>query len=278
MAAQTDAPTLVILGTGYTGRVIYRLAAASRRTIRLSSRTPERSLADVPASVQLGFNLTDPTTWATIPDQAEVIVTFPVQPIEQVEAFAKQVGPRIRRLVILGSASAYDRAPEIMRGEWVTEQSPLDLSIPRVEGEEYLRRQLGAIVLRVTGIYGPGRNPLNWIRRGRVPYSSRIVNLVHVDDLASACLLAIDRGLPGEAYNVSDGTPRRWSDIMDVAAKRWQIPLPSPRSDVTPGKRVQTDKLRSRLGYVVQHPDLFDALEAIEGRSETIPQSVDLSI
>ena len=89
MAAQTDAPTLVILGTGYTGRVIYRLAAASRRTIRLSSRTPERSLADVPASVQLGFNLTDPTTWATIPDQAEVIVTFPVQPIEQVEAFAR---------------------------------------------------------------------------------------------------------------------------------------------------------------------------------------------
>jgi hypothetical protein len=265
MAAHADTRTLVILGTGYTGRVIYRLPAASRRTICLSSRTPERSLADVPASLQLGFDLTNSTTWATIPDQAEVIVTFPVQPIDQVEAFAKQVGPRIRRLVVLGSSSVYDRAPEIMRGEWVTEQSLLDLTIPRAEGEEYLRRQLGAIGLRVTGIYGPGRNPLNWIRQARVPYSSRIVNLVHVDDLASACLLAIDRGLPGEAYNVSDGTPRRWSDIMDVAAKRWQIPLPPPGSDVKPGKRVQTDKIRNQLGYVVRHPDLFDALEAIEG-------------
>ena len=267
MAAQTNAPTLVILGTGYTGRVIYRLAAASRRTIRLSSRTPERRLADVPASVPLGFDLADPTTWATIPDQAEIIVTFPVQPIDQVEAFAKQVGPRIRRLVVLGSSSAYDRAPEIMRGEWVTEQSLLDMTLPRVEGEEYLRRHLGAIVLRVTGIYGPGRNPLDWIKRRRVGYSARWVNLIHVEDLAAVCLAALERGRPGESYNVSDGTPRRWSEIMDTAAAHRQIPLPSKEESPRPGKRISTDKLLTDLGVTIRYPDLFAAL----GRSDMQP-------
>ena len=37
---------------------------------------------------------------------------------------------------------------------------------PAFQGEEYLRTHHGAIILRVAGIYGPHRNPVDWIRRG----------------------------------------------------------------------------------------------------------------
>lgn len=255
---------LVILGGGYAGRVIYRLACERGRAVRLSSRDPTHSLKDYPVSDRLRFDLSDDSSWTEVPPDAEVIWTVPARPLEQVQAFIEQARKRVRRLVVLGSSSAYDRAPEVGREEWVTERAQLDLHIPRVQGEEWLRRHVQAIILRVAGIYGPGRNPLNWIRLGRVPYSPRWVNLIHVEDLAGICLTALERGIPGESYNVSDGTPRRWSEIMDAAAARWKIPLPPAETNLKPGKRLKSDTLRSELGYIIQHPDLFAALESLE--------------
>ena len=77
---------------------------------------------------------------------------------------------------------------------WIDESAPIDLTKPRVQGEEYLRNEHGAIVLRVAGIYGPGRNPLDWIRQGRVGPSRKYVNLIHVEDLAAICLAALEKG------------------------------------------------------------------------------------
>jgi nucleoside-diphosphate-sugar epimerase len=255
---------LIVLGGGYTGLAIYRLANSEGCEVVLTSRTPDTSLKSLPACARRRFDLTDDATWPALAAGADVVWTFPAEPLEAVRAWAKPAGPRVRRLVVLGSTSAYDRAPEIQRGEWITERASLDLAIPRVQGEEWLRAQHGAIVLRVAGIYGPGRNPLNWIRDGRVRYSTRWVNLIHVEDLAGLCLAALEHGKPGETYNVSDGTPRRWSEIMDVAAARWQIPLPAVEHNPKPGKRLSTDTLRTDLGYRMQHPDLFAALEQLK--------------
>lgn len=258
-----DCP-LVILGGGYTGRVIFRLASAGGRAVTFSSRDPQRSLKDFPASACFRFELADSSTWPGFPDCADVIWTFPAEPLDQVQAFVEHAGPRIRRLVVHGSSSAYDRAPEVARDEWITERTDLDLDIPRVQGEEWLRARHHATVLRIAGIYGPGRNPLNWIRQGRVPYTTRWVNLIHVEDLAAITLTAVTHGVPGDSYNVSDGTPRRWSDIMDVAAFRWGVARPAPDTGSKKGKRLLTDKLKTVFGYTIQHPDLFGALEVIE--------------
>ena len=255
---------LVILGGGYTGRVIFRIASQQGRTGIVSSRDPDHQLKDVPASSHVRFDLKDQSSWNHLPPEADLVWTFPAEPLEEVQAFVSQLGSRICRLVVLGSTSAYDRAPEVARGEWITEQAQLALSIPRVQGEEWLRSHGQAVILRVAGIYGPGRNPLNWLREGLVRYSTRWVNLIHVEDLAATCLTALERGKPGESYNVSDGTPRRWSEIMDTAAARWQVPLPAKETTSKPGKRLNTDKLRIDLGYTIQHPDIFAALDSLE--------------
>jgi len=256
-------PPLIILGTGYTGRVLFRQARAGGRIVFAASRHPENHLTGIPPEQRLRFDFHDERTWRALPAQADAVLTFPPVPPDTACAFGKQVLPRLRQLVVLGSTSAYDGSPQAIRGDIVEETAPVDRSIARVQSEELLREQYGAIVLRVAGIYGPGRNPLDWIRQGRVGYSNRFVNLIHIDDLAAIIMTVLERGQPGEPYNVSDGTPRRWSEIMDTAAARWGTPKPLP-ADPTPGKRISNRKLLDSLRYTVRHPDLFAALDELE--------------
>ncbi len=224
------------------------------------------NLADIPSEQRLEFDLEQPSTWPNIPAGANLIWCFPATPISQVQAFARTLDAPPRRIVILGSTSAYEASDHSVEypPSWIDESAPIDLTKSRVQGEEYLRKHHGAIVLRVAGIYGPGRNPLDWIRQGRIGPSRKCVNLIHVEDLAAICLAAIEKGKPGEAYNVSDGTPYLWSDICATAQQRWSVAVTAANEDRSSGKRISNAKLRSELGYTLKHPDLYEALAMIE--------------
>jgi nucleoside-diphosphate-sugar epimerase len=212
------------------------------------------------------FDLEQPSTWLNIPVGADLIWCFPATPLEQVQAFARTLDPPLRRIVVLGSTSTYEgtRQSTEYPPPWIDESAPIDLTKPRVLGEEYLRNELGAIVLRVAGIYGPGRNPLGWIRQGRVGPSRKYVNLIHVEDLAAICLTALVRGQPGEAYNVSDGQPHTWNEICVTAEQRWGVTPAAVKEDRSSGKRISNAKLRAELDYNLRHPDLYEALALIE--------------
>jgi hypothetical protein len=265
-ASMTTPRRLAILGSGYTGRWIYQLATQRSMSVLASSRRPELHLSYVEPNARLGFNLDDPATWPSLAPDVDLIWTFPAAPLEQVQAFADHSCRPSQRLVVLGSTSAYDRNSGQAGGSapWIDETSSLNTDLPRVQGEEYLRTSHGATVLRVAGIYGPDRNPVEWIRQGRVGSTAKFVNLVHVEDLALVCLLALQGGNAGETYNVSDGHPRRWAEICAVVARRWGIA--SPRSSDSPevGKRILTRKLVDQFAPVFRHPDLYEALEVLQ--------------
>jgi nucleoside-diphosphate-sugar epimerase len=216
------------------------------------------------------FDLAQSDTWGNIPTDTDLIWCFPAAPIEQVRGFAKLFGAPPRRIVVLGSTSAYDLGEShSYPPPWIDETAPIDVSKPRVQGEEWLRKECGAIVLRVAGIYGPGRNPLDWIRQGRVAPSRKYVNLIHVEDLAAICLAALEQGNPGEVYNISDGLPRTWAEIQTTAEGRWGLAhLPENKTD-KPGKRIDTRKLSNRLGHHIRHADLYTALDALERGNAT---------
>lgn len=254
---------IVILGAGYTGLHLSALAETRGLTILASSRSPDKHLTDLPPSLRIMFDLERPETWQNIPRGAHLIWCFPAEPERSVAAFARQAASPGRRLVVLGSTSAYNPTPGT-EAPLIDESSGINHNRPRVRGEEHLRLNHQAIVLRVAGIYGPGRNVLDWIRKGKVGPSSRCVNLIHVEDLASICLLALERAKPGEVYNVSDGRPRPWAEICEIARQRWGVVPQEPRNDNRPGKRLSTAKLQAVLGYKFRHPDLYTALEAIE--------------
>ena len=272
MTSTMTRPT-IILGTGYSGRHLADALTATSRPFFATSREPEKNLSHIPAGRRMKFDLEQPSTWLNISAGADLVWCFPATPLEQVRAFARTLDAPPRRIVILGSTSAYEASDHSAEypPSWIDESSPIDLSKSRVQGEEYLRKHHGAIVLRVAGIYGPGRNPLDWVRQGRVGPSRKYVNLTHVEDLAAICLAAIEKGKPGETYNVSDGTPYLWSEICTTAQKRWGVAPAAAKEDRSSGKRISTAKLRSELGYVVKHPDLYEALALIEpaGGEET---------
>jgi nucleoside-diphosphate-sugar epimerase len=246
------------------------MGTSQGRTIHATSRNPLNNLAGTPSEQRLLFDLEQPSTWLNIPTGADLIWCFPATPLEQVQAFARTLDAPLRRIVILGSTSAYEASDDSTEypPPWIDESAPIDLSKPRVQGEEYLRKHHGAIVLRVAGIYGPGRNPLDWIRQGRVGQSRKYVNLIHVEDLSAICLAAIEKGKPGEDYNVSDGTPYLWSDICATAQQRWGVATAAVKEDRASGKRISTTKLRTELGYALRHPDLYEALAMIESGND----------
>lgn len=264
--------SLIILGAGYTASFLLPLAHQRYAQVFATSRNPDRHLAYLPPEQRLRFDLTEPDTWRNIPNETDLVWCFPAVPLELVQKFSDTVSLSTRRLVVLGSTSAYDVGSSTdYPPPWCDETSPIDLSKPRVQGEEYLQLHCRAIVLRVAGIYGPNRNPIDWIKTGRIRPSRKYVNLIHVEDLARVCLAALWHAKPGEVYNIADGTPRTWNDICDTAGISRPPESTQPNDSTLVGKRIANQRMldllasdQTRLSY----PDILENVIRTQQRQE----------
>jgi len=136
------------------------------------------------------------------------------------------------------------------------------------------------VILRVTGIYGPGRIPMDKIL-GRHPLLNEqeapLTNRIHADDLATVCLAALLRGEHGEIFNVSDGESSTmtayFNAIADMLGVRRapQVSLAEARSVMTPlmfsymteSRRMDNRKMLERLGVTLRYPTLDRGLKAV---------------
>ncbi|MDH5563151.1 MAG: hypothetical protein OEY91_05950 [Nitrospirota bacterium] len=256
---------LVILGAGYTGRRIYHQAIEVGRTVFATSRNPQLHLGDIPPKHRLPFDLAQPETWANLPEPAHLLWCFPALPLHLVQEFLAARSRRTGRLLVMGSTSAY-----IPDGHPMTEDTPLKPHLPRVQAEEYLRANYGAVIIRLAGLYGPGRHVLDWIRKGKIQNTPKWVNLLHVEDAAAICLQALEQASEGSTYLASDGHPRTWAEICSVASSKWQVTIPPLTSPQKPGKQVSIHKLRTELQYAFRFPDLYQALDQIEATASLV--------
>ena len=178
-------------------------------------------------------------------------------------------GPK--KFVYTSSTSVYAQND----GSVVTESSPTQPDAPTarilVQTEETLlaaaKSGFPAVILRVAGIYGPGRGHafkqfLNGDARieGK---GARHFNMIHRDDLIHVIVTALERGRPGEIYNAVDNEPVTQLQFFEWLASKLNRPLP-PRVDVDEevsrkrgltDKRVSNAKLREELKYEFKHPD-----------------------
>ena len=258
---------LVILGAGYTGRFIYHAARRRRRQVFATSRDPGAHLAFAQPDHRIRFDLRQTDTWQRIPPQSDIIWCFPALPPDVAATFAQHAIAAHSRLILLGSTSAYRAG----RPGLIDERVLVNRSLPRVASEEHLRTTFGATVLRLSGLYGPGRHVFDWIRNGKIKNTQKYVNLIHVEDVAELCLLALHHAAPGSTYIVSDGHPRPWADICRFAAERFQIPIPPATATRETGKRLSPRKILSDFNYQLKHPDLFTALGELESTRSSRP-------
>ena len=132
-------------------------------------------------------------------------------------------------------------------------------------------------ILRLSGIYGPGRNTFVNLAKGtakRLVKPGQVFNRIHVDDIAGALALLSDRNLGG-VFNVTDDEPAPPQDLVTHAANLVGIEPPpetpfdeaelSPmaRSFYGENKRVSNAKLKA-AGYTFRYPTYREALAELK--------------
>jgi nucleoside-diphosphate-sugar epimerase len=190
----------------------------------------------------------------------------------------------VRRVIYVSTTGVYGSAG----GTWVDEQTPPD---PQREGgraslaaEQILAAHpLGkhGAVLRLAGIYGPGRVPhLDKLRVGEplpVPADGWL-NLIHVDD-AARIVVAADAWLAGQppaaaphVFCIADGSPVQRREyyaevarILGTPAPQFAPPPPDSPAAARAGanRRIRSDKMRQVFGVVLDFPSYREGLAQI---------------
>ena len=188
------------------------------------------------------------------------------------------------RIVYISTTGVYGDC----QGAWVDEQRPpnpqVDRARRRYDAEQQLRAWHDAghgeiVILRVAGIYGPGKLPLERLRK-QVPMigtdEAPWTNRIHIDDLVAVCEAAMVHGRDTEAYNVSDGSPGNMRDYFDRVAELYALPraplvtLAEARASLSPGmlsylgesRRLDNRKMLADLAIRLRYPTLEEGLPA----------------
>lgn len=138
----------------------------------------------------------------------------------------------------------------------------------------YERSNFPAVILRLAGIYGPGRG--YWLKqfvRGEARLDgdgSRYLNMIHLEDVVRAIVTSLERAPIGAVYNVVDHEPVMQRDLFAWLAA--QLNRPGPASAATAAeanrkrgatnKRVSNLRLRQELGFNCQHPTFREGFMA----------------
>ena len=283
---------VLIVGCGDIGRRVARLwreegfpvcalarSSQSARRLEVLGITPvagdldePESLAGLPTKGALAYYLAPP------PGRGE---TDP-----RMRAFLECIPPgeEPETIVYMSTTAVYGD----LRGGWATEETPPSPSaargMRRLDAENALlawgrQGSVPVVILRVAGIYGPGRLPIEKVREGAPvlagndsPFSNRI----HSEDLARVCVAAARRGTGGAVYNVSDGQPGTIAQYYCAVADLLGVPRPPTMtmaearrvmsqamlSYLSESKRVDNRKMREELGVTLLHPTLETGLAA----------------
>ena len=136
------------------------------------------------------------------------------------------------------------------------------------------------IILRVTGIYGPGRLPLARLQQGHPVLKedeSPPTNRIHADDLAAVCIAAAQKAQPGDIFNVSDGQPGTMTQYFLAVAELLGLPEPKQismeeaqtimnpmmLSYLKETRRMGNQKMIEQLGVKLSYPDLRSGLNSV---------------
>lgn len=289
--------SILIIGCGDIGRrlaTLYRQRGAMVGALTRSEAAAER-LAELGLNPWLG-DLDRPEGLPSPPIKDRLIFYFAPPPAQgeddpRLRAFLAALSPGElpRKLVYISTSGVYgDR-----RGAWVTEDDPpqpgTDRARRRLAAEASLRdwearRGVAVAILRVGGIYGPGRLPVERLRRGTPVLHEQecgFTNRIHADDLAATCVAAAERGRG--IYNVSDGHPSTMSDYFNRVADRYGLPRPPQiglaeaqaqfsaemMSYLRESRRLDNGRMVRELGVSLRYPTLEQGLAAIDIERQT---------
>jgi nucleoside-diphosphate-sugar epimerase len=286
--------TLLCFGFGYCAEHFVAIFGQDFErvvgTVRGAERAAILNAYDVGPLQTLVFDGTDPTPEINSAIVAADYVLVSVPPGAEGDPVITSCGKifadakQLRAIVYLSTVGVYGDHG----GGWVDEQTPPKPDVARSRerlAAERAWQELGArlgiavAVLRLAGIYGPGQNALEQIRRGkarRIIKPGQVFNRIHVGDIARAIAAAFAQEASG-IYNVSDDEPSPPGDPIAFAARLLgQEPPPEIAfADAAPSmspmalsfwqdcRRVKNDKLKRELGAQLRYPTYREGLRAL---------------
>ena len=171
-------------------------------------------------------------------------------------------------------------------GQWIDETAPTrpinQRSAHRVVVEQQWRdyaaqRGVPLLILRLAGIYGPGRSSFDKLREGtarRIVKPGQVFNRIHVEDIGRVTALAAARKLAG-TFNLADDEPAPPQDLIEYAARALRVAVPPDvpfeqaqmtpmaRSFYSDNKRVSNTAIKQALGIELLYPNYRVGLDAI---------------
>lgn len=280
MSDMNAKPRVVIIGCGYVGSALGRrlvvdgydvvgTTTSSQRvaTIRALGISPVvLDTADVDRLHDV-LQDRDAAVLCVAPraDRRDYRVTYLQTARNLIEAARLTV---VSRLIYTGSTRVYPQND----GEWVDESSPMQPTDENarilLETEHVLLdgaktvgadRPALAVVLRLGGIYGPGRGALDSIFRSAGKHRDDgdfYLNRIHVDDIVAALAALLRSNFQG-VLNLCDDHPQTRRSFYDAAlasAGLAPIEWTSTSDRKNHGKRVRNDLIKTTLGLVLRHP------------------------
>lgn len=271
--------TALIAGCGYVGRALALHLAARGVAVYALRRTP---IEVAPGIASIALDLTKPIPEGGLPSGVDFVIyaasadrrdeaayrrAYVDGPRNLMDGLAR-CGHRVRRWVSLSSTGVYGYTD----GRWVDETTPTASSGTGAvleEGERVVTASgLPAIVLRLGGIYGPGRrNLIDRVLAGAAPYPSgppQFTNRMHCDDIVAAVdhLLTLDR--PEALYLGVDDDPADTATVVRWLAEATGAPTPiaGPPTGNRPNKRCSNARLRAS-GFAFRYPSFREGYRQV---------------
>lgn len=281
-----------IVGCGDIGQRVARLWCERGLEVTALARSPmaQTKLTSLGMTSVLG-DLDDPASLAHLPLRNRLVYYFAPPPDQGVTdsrmaAFCDALanGEKPWKIIYISTSGVYGDCS----GALVDESAPLrpltDRARRRVDAEEQLRRLqtvqgVAVVILRVPGIYGPGRLPRKRIAQGVPVLDEREAppsNRIHALDLARICVAAGEKAQAGDVFNVCDKSGGSMTDYFNAVADACGLPHPpqismeearqrlSPEmlSYLNESRRLDTRRLHERLKIRLLYPDLVAGLKA----------------
>ncbi|MFM8335887.1 MAG: NAD-dependent epimerase/dehydratase family protein [Opitutaceae bacterium] len=293
---------LFIAGCGYVGAAVARLALDRGRRVTALTRNAGRAEALRKAGVEVVVaNLSSDTWHARLPEVPRWVVNCVSSGGGGVEGYRKsyvegtaslarwmQARGGSDSLLYTGSTSVYPQGA----GERVDEASPVGAADERgallLEAERLVREAAGAarrrFILRLAGIYGPGRHHLlAQVRTGEVSGGGEHrLNLIHREDAAAAIVACLESPLgPGaHVFNAADDSPTPKAEVAGWLAQRLGVPPPRftgvahpARRAIVPDRVIVNAALRRETGWRPRFATFREGYESILSRGTDAAQS-----
>lgn len=284
---------VLIVGCGYVGTALGAELVRAGHDVFGLRRTQGNDDALVSAGVHpLTADIRRPETLAALDPAYDWVVhcvsSSGGQPSEYLEVYVEGTRNLVswlsasvpKRFVYTSSTGVYGQCDGSAVDETSSTTPFTETARVLLRAEEYLlseahRTEFPASILRVAGIYGPGR--AYWLEQllagsARVDGGGeRVLNMVHRLDVAGAIHVALERGHTGRFYNVVDDEPVTQRTFLDWLASHLGRPLPATREapDASgrkrglTSKRVSNRRLREELGYEMRFPTFRQGYAAL---------------